>query len=92
MRQTKIIDYKVIVEVRRYGSGNIPQIKTDCDQIVSEIERHVDNVSSVYTDSEEEETCTFCGGIWTENSDNYNGGCCHKDEENNPEIEDKYDL
>lgn len=29
---------------------------------------------------ENEETCSHCGAIWTEEDANYNGGCCDSDE------------
>lgn len=31
--------------------------------------------------------CEHCGYRWTEKSTTYNGGCCDKDEEANPERE-----
>jgi hypothetical protein len=30
--------------------------------------------------------CEHCGSGWTEDSHEYNGGCCDEDEKNNPEL------
>ena len=32
-------------------------------------------------------TCSFCGSHWTEESNEYNGGCCDEDEKTNPTPE-----
>lgn len=37
--------------------------------------------------------CEHCGYAWTEKGADYNGGCCGKDEANNPErLKDLYEL
>jgi hypothetical protein len=46
---------------------------------VAEIRRHVDEVGSVYVESDANPVCSHCGASWTEGSDPYNGGCCDKD-------------
>jgi len=55
-----------------------------CNEIASEIKRHVDNVGCTSVEFDQERVCEHCGSIWTEASQVYNGGCCSKDEENNP--------
>jgi hypothetical protein len=70
-----------------YGDGAEAQRRWErdmqdrCDEIVSDIKRHADNVSSVYVEFDQEHVCEHCGGAWTESNPNYNGGCCEKDEE-----------
>lgn len=63
----------------------IQQYKEDCESIITEIKRHVDGVGSSHVVFDSEPLCSFCGGRWTEKSETYNGGCCDKDEVNNPE-------
>lgn len=36
---------------------------------------------------EYESVCEYCGWGWTEDIDDYNGGCCDEDEKNNPNPE-----
>ncbi len=60
--------------------------KERCEEIVREIRRHVENVGSASVIETSEARCSHCGRGWTEDSDAYNGGCCDKDEEGNPEI------
>lgn len=50
-----------------------------CKEIAEQIKRHVDNVGSVTVQAETETVCEHCGGYWTEDSDEHNGGCCNKD-------------
>ena len=55
-------------------------------EIRAGILRHVDgctaeNVSIV---TEIKWVCSFCGAKWTEEDEDYNGGCCDKDEQNVP--------
>jgi hypothetical protein len=51
-----------------------------CEEIAAEIKRHVDNVGYVSVESDAGYQCEHCGGVWTEVSADYNGGCCSKDE------------
>ena len=55
-----------------------------CGEIASAIKRHVDDVNSVSVEFDQSDVCEHCGNAWTENSRDYNGGCCWKDEENAP--------
>ena len=72
--------------LRRRSPGEELKIKQDAARsIMAEIKRHVDDVESMEIVEEFNEcVCEFCGAEWTEKSDNYNGGCCDKDEENAP--------
>lgn len=77
---------------RQLGSGKNDKLnasfekdaQAECQNIMDEIKRHVDNVQYVYIEWETEDTCSHCGGYWGETSSEYNGGCCDKDEDNNP--------
>lgn len=85
---TELIDIRVIVEVNKgwsYRPRTPAQLRSDCVELVKSIKRHVDDVESCYVDEVYEDQCEFCGDKWTESSRKYNGGCCDKDEENNPE-------
>lgn len=65
-----------------------------CEQIADEIRRHVDGLPSRWNSPnrgvnitwDNEPVCSHCGSPWTEKSDTYNGGCCAKDEDANPEF------
>lgn len=52
-----------------------------CNDIASEIKRHVDYVSSVSVEFDQDSVCEHCGSKWTEESTTYNGGCCAADED-----------
>lgn len=56
------------------------QYKQRCEEIAADIRRHVDNVGFVTVESDTVRACEYCGAQWTEESDDYNGGCCDKDE------------
>lgn len=69
-----------------YGHGQEAQkqIEKDwearCDEIVSDIKRHVENVGSAWVEFDQQHVCSHCGALWTEKSETYNGGCCDEDE------------
>lgn len=89
-------NYRVIIEPRRLGDfvyysvsdylvcpdlqRRQQQYKERCDEIASEVRRHVDNVGSVEVVCDSIEVCEHCGAEWTEQSKNYNGGCCDADQ------------
>ena len=96
------IDIHVEVEARAPGdfgfmrvSGNTRSEESEiseCEAIADNIRRHVDDlptygnrgVSVVWTT---EKVCEHCGYDWTEESNEYNGGCCAADENGNHEAE-----
>lgn len=57
------------------------QYKERCEEIAADVKRHVDNVGSVSVESDTVHACEHCGYRWTEESSEYNGGCCDKDQE-----------
>ena len=83
-------NYRVIVEARKpfwliNDDKKLDQeMKSRCEDIVQQIKRHIDDVSYVGLDWDVSKQCEFCGSDWTEDSKTSNGGCCDKDEENNP--------
>lgn len=72
-----------------YGQGKVAEklmqrdMEIRCEEIEAEVKRHVDNVSSVWTEWDEVNVCSHCGSIWTEKNNVYNGGCCDEDEKAN---------
>lgn len=58
--------------------------KDTCEEILKSIRRHVDEVADVLIARDIEQVCSYCGSTWTEDNNEYNGGCCDKDEENAP--------
>lgn len=86
MKITKRENYRVVVEPRSSSwRQNEKDLARDCEDIVSQIKRHVDDVDSVRVESDLNGYCEHCNSIWTEASMTYNGGCCSKDQENDPE-------
>ena len=53
--------------------------RTQCEDIVFSINRHIDGVASVYVEDDTDEVCEHCGSHWTEGDALANGGCCEKD-------------
>ena len=49
------------------------------------IKRHCDGIGYVEIRHDTDKLCEHCGSYWTEESETYNGGCCARDEDNNPE-------
>jgi hypothetical protein len=96
MKVTYQENYRVVVEPRGLGNfgcvhmsdGLIerdPQkraarYKDLCESIKDDIKRHVDDVGSVYIESDTVKECSHCGSTWSEKSDQYNGGCCDADQ------------
>ena len=50
-----------------------------CEDIKSQIRRHVDDVESVNVTWDSNPVCGFCGSDWSEDTDVHNGGCCAED-------------
>lgn len=59
-------------------------VKLDCDAMVRDIRRHVNNVTTVTRVDETQAVCEFCGSRWSEDDVEYNGGCCAADEQGAP--------
>ena len=62
--------------------------KADTAQSVARsIERHIDGYENAYVEEDRMEVCSYCGKQWTEDDSNFNGGCCDKDMEHDPDPE-----
>lgn len=67
--------------VIRFGSKTEHGIQMDeLRLLANSINRHIDDVESVELKFDPAPVCEFCGYVWGEDSDTYNGGCCGKDE------------
>ena len=86
-RENFRVEVKSQANPRYYADAEIIR---ECEDMIIQVKRHVDNVSSVRIVWDDAGTCSFCGATWTEPEDTYNGGCCEKDEENNPETAETY--
>ncbi len=100
MRKGIRTDIHVRIEPRRKGDFGIAtttlfgqhaeaEAIAECEEIASQIRRHVDGLSSdrsrgVHVSWTNENVCSHCGADWTEDASDYNGGCCTKDIENEP--------
>ena len=79
--------------VKRYplleGEAHEKANRRVLDEIEALITRHVAPRSPVNfafrREAERDYRCEFCNTPWTEKSETYNGGCCARDEECNPE-------
>lgn len=96
-KTTKQENYRVVIEPRRLGDFGFASVgdwmvssdeaelqrlyKERCEEIVRDVRRHVENVGSASVESDTVATCEHCGYRWGEESPDYNGGCCDKDQE-----------
>ena len=88
----------VRVELRRAGDfgfasiGGITrsndEMRADLERLATAIRKRVDKFEDergdVFVEIEREAVCSHCGNCWTEDSTEYNGGCCDADEKHNP--------
>ena len=66
---------------RTYRYPTFEEQADTCWCIKADIERHVDGYEEVAILHGTEACCSHCGGEWQTDSDDYNGGCCVRDEE-----------
>ena len=57
------------------------QYRARCHEIAESVNRHVDNIGIAHVVFDTVATCKHCGHAWTEESNEYNGGCCAKDQD-----------
>lgn len=92
--------YSVEVEPRRLGdlgsvsmsdcllypdeAERLEAYRKRCVEIVEQIKQHVDCIGGIAINTQMEDVCEYCGRSWTEDGDEYNGGCCPKDFEHEP--------
>ena len=74
-------NYRVAVWPKTHAYGfKVAEDDGVCLEIIEHINRHVDDVHYAEVIHDSEHTCSHCGAPWTEDSVNYNGGCCDKDQ------------
>lgn len=90
-------NFRVVVEPRGLGDfgfmsmgdsyiSNDPEriaklYRERCAEIVASIKRHADEVGRVDIEWDSSHVCGHCGRVWTEESAEYNGGCCFQDQD-----------
>ena len=85
-----LIETRIVVEIdESWIFEKDPQkrhqaINRHSEDIVSSIKRHVDDIRSAHVEHEYESQCEYCDAVWSEESETFNGGCCDKDMENEP--------
>ena len=89
MKASKPINYRVAVypQTKAYGFSLGIDEKKACEDIMNDVKRHVDDLGYVEIEFDTEHTCSHCDSTWTEDSETFNGGCCAKDMENEPQTE-----
>lgn len=93
MKKTVVTGWHVEIEPdRQWRLGftdeqNAASELRDCEQMVSQVKRHVDGGRNAQIIREHDDRCSHCARPWTEDSAAYNGGCCDEDEKGNPDAE-----
>ena len=88
MKKTNRTNYRVMVHPRNKEYGiEVASEEDVCEEIVSDINRHVNKVLFAEIICDIEYVCGCCGSRWTEDSESYNGGCCDQDQERYEEKE-----
>lgn len=77
------VDPKVWIKTKSVKE-TIEDKECSIEQLMSEINRHVDDVEEMDICYDTGDVCEFCGSDWTTYHHDYNGGCCEEDEKNNP--------
>jgi len=91
-KKREITGYYVLVEPNLSYVYGTPEEKLElakriCEGMVEDINRHVDDVGWVAVLSEADDVCEYCGRAWTEDSNDFNGGCCDRDMKHEPPTE-----
>lgn len=77
-------NHRVVVEAMVWLDTSTETLERRCREIAASIRRHIDEIGSVWIESDSNNTCEHCGEPWTESNADYNGGCCDADEAANP--------
>lgn len=88
-QKTRLENFRVSCQPRArwYGERTEKETRDLCAAIEASIRRHIDDVDNVGTEFDTVKECEHCGSQWTESGLIYNGGCCAKDEDCNPNPE-----
>ena len=87
-KRTETTGYRLTIDVDRpllWTKHAAEKARSDAETIAGEIRKHVgvdfDDAKHVLVMPLIEATCDYCGAAWTEDSTDYNGGCCARDQE-----------
>lgn len=84
----KFVECRVVVYPDDFlVKGDAKALGRRCEEIARQIKRHCDGFDRVEVNHEYEHVCSYCGAAWTEDSADFNGGCCDKDMEHEPKGE-----
>ena len=78
MKIIKKINFRIVIEPATYHVQDEKYIESTCKQIVDNVKRHVDDVSSVGYKFDTEVTCSFCGLYWETDKETGEPVCCTK--------------
>lgn len=88
MKQKQIVGVTVEVEVdppwfigEQTKEQTLHKWRSAAETLMNEIKRHCDSFTDVGYELQYYDCCSFCGKDWTEPGDEYNDGCCDKDED-----------
>ena len=86
MKTTREENFRVVIYPKTYTYGiKTGEDKDVCENMIPQIKRHIDDIQCVSIECDSADFCSFCGRKWTEESTIFNGGCCNKDLENEPQ-------
>ena len=82
-----LVSVAVNSPLRKYATGpekaetRHRRIYGRAEVLRDQIDRHCDFNGTLALEQIYSETCQFCGSTWTEDDDEYNGGCCNEDQD-----------
>lgn len=85
-KKTNLVNWRIEVMPHRplYYEPTERQWRAACEAVLHDIRRHVDGVQSMAMNVDRVSICSYCGRNWTEESDDFNGGCCDEDMKHEP--------
>lgn len=79
MKIIKKENFRVVVEPKTHVYGiKLSYVEQDCNEMLEQIKRHVDNVARVYVDCDTEEVCSHCCYTWEVDPETKEPLCCNK--------------
>lgn len=89
-------NYRVVIEPRAkgdlgmvrttmFGAWSAEEERRICEDIADKVRAAgraglIDDVGHVQVDHDSDDVCEHCGSRWTEDGEDYNGGCCAADQ------------
>lgn len=93
MKKLITSNYRVVVDVAEpwmLGKKTDEEIHkywmTAANDLQAQIKRHVDGIGGISIEYDQDHFCEHCYAVWSSDSDVFNGGCCDKDMENEPPM------